>query len=207
MKETSLTAHDKDIREPLFEYLEDRYGKVRIIEEKRAGKARADVVMVTPDAIYGVEIKSDKDTYTRLEGQVKNYNLYFDYNIVAVGSTHAAHIKEYVPEWWGIITIEEIDGTLDFYMLREAKKNPKVKDERKISILWRPELARVQEINGLPKYKEKSKLFVQKKLLEKVPHDLLWKQVSEELFQRDYNTIEQEIEGFRRRKTDGNMVL
>lgn len=115
-----LTAHDRHIREPLFDYLEDRYGKIRIIEEKRTGRARADVVMVTPDAIYGIEIKSDNDTYTRLAGQVKNYNIYYDYNIVAVGSSHAAHIEEHVPKWWGIITIEDVGGKLDFYTLREA---------------------------------------------------------------------------------------
>ena len=197
MKE-SLASHDSNIREQLFEYLEDKYGKIRIIEEKRTGKARADVVMVTPEAIYGIEIKSDNDTYTRLSGQVKNYDLYYDYNVVAVGSSHGAHIKEHVPDWWGIITIEEIDGVLDFYMLREAQQNPKVKDERKISILWRPELARIQELNKLPKYKEKSKQFVQKKLLEKVPHDILWPQMYEELFQRDYNTIADEIRQFKR---------
>ena len=197
MKE-SLASHDSNIREQLFEYLEDKYGKIRIIEEKSTGKARADVVMVTPEAIYGIEIKSDNDTYTRLSGQVKNYNLYYDYNVVAVGSSHGAHIKEHVPDWWGIITIEEIDGVLDFYMLREAQQNPKVKDERKISILWRPELARIQELNKLPKYKEKSKQFVQKKLLEKVPHDILWPQMYEELFQRDYNTIADEIRQFKR---------
>lgn len=67
-----LIAHDRHIREPLFDYLEDRYGKIRIIEEKRTGRARADVVMVTPDPIYGIEIKSDNDTYTRLARQVKN---------------------------------------------------------------------------------------------------------------------------------------
>ena len=197
MKE-SLASHDSNIREQLFEYLEDKYGKIRIIEEKSTGKARADVVMVTPEAIYGIEIKSDNDTYTRLSGQVKNYDLYYDYNVVAVGSSHGAHIKEHVPDWWGIITIEEIDGVLDFYMLREAQQNPKVKDERKISILWRPELARIQELNKLPKYKEKSKQFVQKKLLEKVPHDILWPQMYEELFQRDYNTIADEIRQFKR---------
>ena len=26
--------HDRDIREPLFDYLEETYGKIRIIEEK-----------------------------------------------------------------------------------------------------------------------------------------------------------------------------
>ena len=145
IKKGSLSSHDSDIREPLFDYLEERYGKIRILEEKRTGRARADVVMVTPDAIYGIEIKSDNDNYTRLEGQVKNYDLYYDYNIVAVGSTHGLHIREHVPEWWGVITIEEMNGTLDFYMLREAQKNPNVKDGRKISISFTKPASRLQK--------------------------------------------------------------
>ena len=74
--------YDKDIREPLFDFLEDSFGKVRILEEKRTGSARADVVMITPDFLYGIEIKSDADTYARLEKQVKNYNWYYDRNIM-----------------------------------------------------------------------------------------------------------------------------
>lgn len=54
-------TRDKDIREPLFEYLEEKYGKIRIIEEKMMGRSRADVVMVTEDALVGLEIKSDAD--------------------------------------------------------------------------------------------------------------------------------------------------
>lgn len=37
--------HDQDIREPLFDFLDETYGKVRIIEEKTMGRSRADVVM------------------------------------------------------------------------------------------------------------------------------------------------------------------
>ena len=190
--------HDKDIREPLFEYLEDNFGKVRILEEKRTGSARADVVMITPDFLYGIEIKSDADTYARLEKQVKNYDWYYDRNIIVVGTSHAAHVDEHVPEWWGIITVERIGEELDFYVLRQPMDNPKVKDKRKITILWRTELNRVLAKNNLPKYKEKSKLFVQEKLIEKVPSDILWKQAYEELFERDYNTIAQEIKDFRK---------
>ena len=40
-------THDKDIREPLFDFLEEQYGKIRIIEEKTMGRSRADAVMVT----------------------------------------------------------------------------------------------------------------------------------------------------------------
>ena len=31
--------YDKDIREPLFDFLEETYGKTRILEEKRTGSA------------------------------------------------------------------------------------------------------------------------------------------------------------------------
>ena len=193
------TLYDKDIREPLFEFLEDTFGKVRILEEKRTGSARADVVMITPEILYGIEIKSDADTYTRLEKQVKNYDWYYDRNIIVVGTSHAAHVREHVPGWWGVITVElDADGSVDFYILREVTDNPKVKEKRKITILWRTELNRLLEKNSLPKYKEKSKQFVQDKLLEKVSPEILWPQAYEELFERDYNTIGQEIEEFRK---------
>lgn len=157
--------HDKDIREPLFDFLEETYGKVRIIEEKQMGRSRADIVMVLPEALAGIEIKSDADTYARLGRQVKDYDLYFDKNIVVAGSVHGMHIEEHVPEWWGIITVEWINGAADFYVLREAKENPKRRWKRKLSLLWRPELACIQEMNGMPKYKEKSKAFVIDKIL------------------------------------------
>ncbi|MBO5620522.1 MAG: sce7726 family protein [Butyrivibrio sp.] len=196
--------YDKDIREPLFEFLEDRYGKVRILEEKRTGSARADVVMITPEFLYGIEIKSDADTYARLEKQVRNYNWYYDRNIVVVGSSHAAHVIEHVPDWWGIITVEaDENGDADFYVLRKTDVNPQVKDKRKITILWRTELNHLLEKNSLPKYKEKSKLFVQEKLLDKVPGEVLWPQAYEELFERDYSTIGAEIEKYRKSRRAG----
>lgn len=77
--------HDADIREPLFDYLEDSYGKIRILEEVEIARSRADVIMVTDDSLVGLEIKSDADTYVRLERQIKDYNLFFDYNYVVVG--------------------------------------------------------------------------------------------------------------------------
>ena len=118
--------YDKDIREPLFDFLEERHGKIRIIEEKQMGRSRADIVMVTEYAVYGIEIKSDADSYARLSRQVKDYDRFFDYNYVVVGSSHALHVEEKVPEWWGIITVEEIAGEVDFYLLREPGINKKV---------------------------------------------------------------------------------
>lgn len=196
-KEKSI-IHDRDIREPLFDYLEETYGKIRIIEEKMMGRSRADVVMVTEDALYGVEIKSDADTYTRLSRQVKDYDKYYDRNLIVVGTKHAHSVKEHVPEWWGIITVEEENGRLDFYFYRQPEVNPKLDIKRKISILWRPELAHIQELNGMPKYRDKRKLFASNKIVDTVPYDILSPQISEELFQRDYTMIEETLNEYRK---------
>ena len=192
--------HDKDIREPLFDFLEETYGKIRILEEKMMGRSRADVVMVTETGLYGIEIKSDADSYTRLSRQIKDYDKYYDYNIAVVGTTHAGSIKEHVPEWWGVITVEEVDGVLDFYYYRKPEKNPKVDMKQKISILWRPELAHIQELNGMHKYTDKSKRFVTDRILATVSEDILTRQICEELFERDYTRIQETLNEFRNRK-------
>ncbi|MGR5690194.1 hypothetical protein ACP5WN_09750 [Enterocloster clostridioformis] len=102
---------DKDIREPLFDFLEEMCGKIRILEEKQIGKSRADIVMVLP------------------------------------------------------------------------------------------ELAHIQELNEMPKYKEKSKQFVIDKIAERIPEDTLSKQISNALFEWDYNEIEHVIQEFKKTRT------
>ncbi|MBO4750071.1 MAG: sce7726 family protein [Lachnospiraceae bacterium] len=193
---------DKDIREPLFGFLEETYGKVRILEEKIVGRSRADVVMVVPDGVYGLEIKSDADTYARLADQVKDYDGYFDRNIVVVGTSHGEHVPEHVPPYWGIITVELVDGEYDFYVLRWPEPNPKRKWKKKLSLLWRPELAQLQEWNGMPKYKELGKTKVSDKILERVPEliseEVLNRQVSELLFERDYSKVEETLAEYRK---------
>lgn len=192
---------DQDIREPLFDFFDEKFGKVRIIEEKQIAKSRADVMLVLEEKLIGVEIKSDADTYARLARQVKDYNKFFDYNYVVVGSSHSKHIEEHVPEYWGIIEAISKEESVEFNVLREPEINKRAqrtyKMKRKLSILWRPELSHIQEINGMPKYKQRSKDFVITKIMEKVPWDLLHKQISEELFQRDYNIINQVIQDWK----------
>ena len=193
---------DKDIREPLFDFLEDTYGKVRIIEEKTMGRSRADIVMVTEKSLVGIEIKSDVDTYARLASQIKDYDKFFDSNIVVVGSSHGMHINEHVPAHWGIITVEEADGALDFYMLKKPSRNPSVMLENKLKILWRPELFQIQQKYGMAKYKEKSKDFVIGKICDLVPDTIPENELSETisniLFERDYNQVEETLTEYRK---------
>ena len=193
---------DKDIREPLFFFLEEKYGKVRILEEKNIGRSRADVVMVTDGAIFGIEIKSDADTYTRLARQTADYDKYYDKNIIVVGSTHALHVEEHVPKHWGIISVEEAGEELDFYVVREPKENDEVTFRKKLEFLWRPELVKIQEKHEMPLYRGNSRSFVVDKIATrteegKIAEDELQSEICELLFERDYNTIFEEINEYR----------
>ncbi len=196
------TLKDKDIREALFFFLEEKYGKVRILEEKNIGQSRADVVMVTEDAIFGIEIKSDADTYARLARQVEDYDRYYDRNIVVVGTSHAFHIREHVPEHWGVITVESEESGLDFYVLREPSENAGVTFRRKLEFLWRPELVKIQEAHEMPMYRRNSKSFVVDKIATwvedgRIDDIVLQGEICDLLFERDYNTIFEEINKYR----------
>lgn len=203
--------YDKDIREPLFEYIEDNFGKVRVLEEKQIGKARADVMLVMDGMLVGVEIKSDADTYARLDGQVLEYNRCFDKNYVVVGTKHAQHIEEHVPQWWGIITVEEektegdLPDKVDFYVLRNSGLNPRRHHEffrkRQLSFLWRPELLHLQEKYNLHKYPGKSKKFVQDYIFDSIDEESLKLEITNELFERDYQKMIEAINEYKKTKT------
>lgn len=179
--------YDKDIREPLFDYLEDNYGKIRVIDEKQLGRnTRADMFMVTEDSFIGFEIKSDADTYRRLERQVKGYDLFCDKNYIVAGLRHGKHVAEHVPDYWGILLVEHNKGQVVLHHIREAKENPCCKKEKQLSLLWREELDHILSKNKLPKYTQKAKSYIIMRMLQKVEFQKLKKQACEELFERDY---------------------
>jgi hypothetical protein len=137
-------------------------------------------------------------------------------------------VAEHVPDYWGIITVDEVDGQPDFYFLRRPEANKKVKLEKRLELLWRPELGMILESFNLPIYKSQSKPFIRKKLLEftkqpitkaeetrirraakqngvepeipasKVNPDELKYQVSEVLFERDEQKLLADISEYRK---------
>ena len=179
-------------RDGLCLFLEEQYEKVRFFDELSMGSSRADLVMVTETDLIGIEIKSDADSYARLPRQVKDYNRFFDQNIIVVGSSHAAHVAEHVPANWGIVVVNEEKGRLDLYELRRPQGSGKSRLKQQIKLLWRRELSRIQEKNGLYKYVGKRRSFVEKYILESVEADKLKANLIEELFERDYNALKKE---------------
>lgn len=181
---------DEDIRLLLFDYLDLRYPKVRTFEEKIMGRSRSDIVVLLPDAIVGIEIKSDADTYTRLTTQVKDYDRYFDMNYIAVGGSHLKHVAEHIPPHWGILHVDQTEEEPIVREVREAKPNPKAKLKTQFVFLWRREISALLAQNKLPAYKGKSRKFSENVLLEKVDEKKLKLQMCDMLFERDYSIFE-----------------
>ncbi len=184
-----MKLKDADIRPLLFDFLDERHGKVRTYEELYIGDCRADVYAVLPDRTVGFEIKSDADTYARLEKQTRFYDRYCDYCYAVVGGTHTK-IAEHIPAYWGIITVTETEGTFSLSEQRAPEKSPKVETKYKLNLMWRRELALLLLINSLPKYAQKSRKFVADHLIEKVPEETLCTQIYDLLFERDYTVFE-----------------
>ncbi len=177
---------DKEMREPLFDYLDLTFGKNRVIEEKIIQGSRADVVAVLEGHLAGIEIKSDRDTYTRLSSQVPDYDKNFDYCYLAVGASHEKHAAEHVPDHWGILVIRE-DGVEE---IRPATPSPKLDRKKQLRILWKRELYHILDTHGFPKYRGKSAAFIIEYLIDRLPPEELMRAVTEELFERDYTIFE-----------------
>ena len=189
MKRKTL-LRDADIRDGLCFFLEEKYGKVRFFEEMRIGSSRADIVMVAEDGLVGIEIKSDADSYSRLPRQIRDYDGFFERNILVAGSTHAFHAAEHIPPHRGIFIVNQEGGSLDWYELRAPRKNRNAALKKRLGLLWRREMAQIQEKNGLFAYRKKSRAFVERYLLGSLSPEKLERDLIETLFERDYTILE-----------------
>ena len=175
--------NDRQIRNILVAFLKTNYSEMRIFHEKSIGGATCDLMMVTPKSLVGFEIKSDQDNYQRLNSQITYYNKFFTYNYIVVGISHARTIESKVPEWWGILVIDEDSIKIN----RKASANKKYMPISQLSILWKLELKNILNYFHLPSYALKDKDFIITKLIENVPADQLSTQVAYELLNRDYS--------------------
>jgi hypothetical protein len=178
---------DPQIREALFTYLEAETVKIRVMDEFNLGDSRADFLAVTDGILTGYEIKSDSDSYTRLKTQTRDYSRYCDYCYAVVGKSHQSGIVARVPDFWGVIIVED-EGGIILRRLREAKLSPEVTFQNKLDLLWKNELANIRKKYGMPKYEGRSKGYMIRSLnyIVSEARDTLPRYITDELFERDY---------------------
>lgn len=183
--------YDKDMREALFSYFEDSMKKIRFLEEINMGKSRADAVMITENEIIGFEFKSDKDSFARLDGQIIDYNKYYDKNYLVVGRNYEKKAEGKIPDYWGIIVVyeDEESGDIVVKLIKEADKNPEDTLKRQLGFLWRNEL-----INIVRKYKlggvtGKNKVKLANLIYKEVDKEILKRDMINEIFEREYPKV------------------
>ena len=182
-----MRLSDPEMREALFAYLDFKYPKIRVFDEKGIGDSRADFIAITDGVISGYEIKSDLDSYARLKSQVRDYNKFCDTCYAVVGKSHQKGIVKRIPKFWGILVVSKESGNTEVVELRPAEMNPKDITGNKLSLLWMRELRHIVAKNGLRKYSTLNKRYLLKMLKELVPHARLMQALTDELFERDYS--------------------
>ncbi len=137
---------DADVRRILREQLDRSYkddSNTMIIEELGLcrGTVRVDIAVVN-GTLKGYEIKSERDTLTRLSAQATAYNRIFDTVTVVVAERHLRAAAAIIPEWWGIqvATTHEASSSLMIEHLRGELPNTAVDPESLVQLLWRDEV-------------------------------------------------------------------
>jgi len=177
---------DSEIREVLCNYIDERFNKVRIIDEFVIGKSRADIATVT-NKLTGYEIKGDTDTYIRLPLQIKEYTRFFQENYLVVGESHRKSAEKHIPNEWGILVVYMSHDGPKIEMIRSSKTREKcIIIWNQLGLLWRNELVNILTKNGLKKCAGQTKLFIRRFLWKNVLPEKLLEQICDELFEREW---------------------
>ena len=146
---------DTDVRIAVREMLNAEHkadGGTRIVEEMGVwnGSVRVDLAVINGE-LAGYEIKSAKDTLTRLPNQAALYNEVFDRVYLVAAEKHISHARSYIPKWWGIISARPLADTISLEIIRSGKINPRINPTQLARLLWRDEAIAVLDKHAAAK--------------------------------------------------------
>lgn len=147
--QTAATT-DANIRTPLLQWLRALHPdclEAKLLEEFKMPRpsARIDVALVNGE-MAGFEIKSDRDTLTRLPMQIPAFSKFFDRVSLVTTPRHLEEARTKIPKWWGIIVFRE-NGSFD--VSRSPKRNSRIDAVSFLFALSKSELASVAREGGI----------------------------------------------------------
>lgn len=167
----SENLYDSCIRLALCEMLhsqEEGASDSVIIEELGLcrGKTRVDVALVN-GIMHGFEIKSDHDSLTRLPQQCEMYSRIFDKTTLVVGNRHYSKALSLIPEWWGVLRVEQTDVGPIFVRERDERRNPGRESRAIVELLWLDEaIGALEECNAARGIRSKPRKIVWDRVCE-----------------------------------------
>ena len=148
--------------------------------------ARADLAVINGH-LSGYEIKSERDTLRRLEGQKDAYGRVFDYVTVVASAKHVDGLVRLVPSWWGVTEAILSGDSVRFQEVRQPGANRQQCPLSLCQLLWRAEaldILAARDLAGKMRSQPRRRLW--EKIAEAVPLDELRQVVAAKLKARGH---------------------
>lgn len=176
------TVRDIEIREALVRHLRTDHADPvvnRIWSEFSVclGASRVDVCLIN-GSLSGFEIKSPRDNFSRLAGQVEHYGRVLDFACVVTGDKRVERVLDSIPHWWGVLSAAEVatdeQTSVELGWMREPTRNPEIDPFSLAQLLWRDEAFNVlQELDAHSGLQRATRWDVWDRLVETVSLDQL----------------------------------
>ena len=149
----SSGMRDYDVRVALRAHLDTEHANdlasTRFVEELGlCGESRVDLAVIN-GSLTGYELKSARDTLTRLPGQVATYGRVLDFAFLVVADNHLGHARAIIPAWWGVYVAKDTEDGVIVKQRRKARPNPRVDAYSLAQLLWREEALSLLTSRGL----------------------------------------------------------
>jgi hypothetical protein len=179
---------DIDIREALKKHLMAKsLVPKRLIDELSVhnGNAKADLVALYEYA-HCFEIKSDKDTLSRLSRQVSYYDFTFKKNTLVTTEKFVKKAEGLIPEYWGIwLAKVGNDGDVKIHCCRTARVNKNWHPEKALLTLWKSELFKLDsQVSSCSPPKNSSRAELANKIVKESSKKVIQKGFFETLTER-----------------------
>ena len=169
---------DRDVREAVRNHLNAIHrgdDTTRIVEEMTvwSGTVRIDIAVINGE-LSGYELKSDKDTLSRLPLQASVYNRVFDRVTLVVGAKHVKKALPLIPDWWGVLVASACSGGISLEKERINSRNPEQDAILIAELLWKEEAITLLAEHGLERgWKAKRIRFLHQRLAGNLPLETL----------------------------------
>lgn len=145
------SVRESDVRTAIAARVTSSGGMKRVVPELALCKAEAriDVAVVEPARLVGWEIKTEMDGLRRLPRQEEVYSRIFDRVWLAAHARHLPAALNLVPEWWGVVRIEEHSTSCRLVQVRPSRLNRSIDLHALTCLLWRDEVLGELESLGI----------------------------------------------------------
>lgn len=182
---------DPDIREALVGGCSGlhngRNGELVIHELGLAhAKRRIDIAVIDGE-FRGYEIKSEKDSLNRLDGQLQIFTRALHRLTLVVATKHLNSILGTIPAWCGVTEVRaDSKDFIKLHKVRKAKRNPSFDPFTFAHLLWRSEAKYLlSRFDAEPAILRAPRAILYKSLVEKTSEDQLTRMIKDAMKKRD----------------------